>query len=223
MKNAALKIDPPRVTALRPAAPRLLEGTVARREGTGFVVRAEGTELHARRAVSCLVEPEVADRVLAGDVGGEVFVLAVLERQEGAPATLAHDGDLRIRLDRGRCEIEAQRGVGITSPADVSVVAATANLRAVDAGVAVSRLSLVGRLVQAEVEKVKLFGESLDTVVERTSQRVKRAYRIVEEMEQLRAGAVDYAARAVMRLHGKNTVVTSEEVVKVDANQIHMG
>ena len=39
---------------------------------------------------------------------------------------------------------------------------------------------------------------------------VKRSYRIVEEIEQLKAERVDYSAKQMMRLHGEHMVVTRQ-------------
>jgi hypothetical protein len=39
----------------------------------------------------------------------------------------------------------------------------------------------------------------------------------------VRAGQIDMQASRTLRLHAKNTLVTSKELVKVDAEQIHMG
>lgn len=204
--------------------PTMLDGHVLRIDKGRLVVRTERGDLTARRAVSCLVAPEASDRVLVAVVdGGECFVLAVLDRAEGAAATITHDGDLSIRVPGGKWSVSAQKGVSVTSAEGVSVVSGSVDVRTVDAAVGFQRLSAVGELAQAEIDKVKLFAKTFDSLLERASQRVKRSYRMVEELDQVRAHAVDYAARAMMRLHGKNTVMTSEEVVKVDANQIHVG
>ncbi len=50
-----------------------------------------------------------------------------------------------------------------------------------------------------------------------------RAYRFVEEMEHVRAGSIDYAARENVRFHGRNALVTAQQLVKMDGEQIHMG
>ncbi len=216
MKNLAVKHEP--------EAPITLDGTVVRCDARRCTVRTERGDPSARRAVSCLVAPVVDDRVLVAALdGGECFVLAVLERAEGAAATITHDGDLSIRLPDGKYAVTAQKGVAITTAEGVSVVSGSVDVRTVAASVGFRRLSVAGELAQAEIDKVKLFAKTFDSVLERASQRVKRSYRMVEELDQLRAHAVDYAAKTLMRLHGKNTVMTSEEVVKVDANQIHVG
>jgi hypothetical protein len=39
----------------------------------------------------------------------------------------------------------------------------------------------------------------------------------------VRAGQIDIQSSSTLRLHAKNTLVTSKELVKIDAEQIHMG
>ena len=218
MKNLALK----KITLDQGEAVQLV-GHVLEKGGQGLTVRTpRGTAL-AKRALSCLIEPERDDRVLVSTLGsGECFVLAVLEREAGAAATIVHDGDLNVRV-AGRYGVLSSDGVEITSAKDVQIVSASLDIKATEGNLVFERLSLLGRLAQAELDKVKLFAGSIDTLCERTMQRAKRAYRVIEEIDQVKAGAIDYAARTMTRLHGKNTVITSEELVKVDGNQIHMG
>ena len=203
----------------------VVEGWVTGTEARRFRVRtAEQGELVARRAVSCLVAPELGDRVLLAQLGGgDAFVLAVLEREEGASATLTHDGDLEVKLPEGRWSVVSRDGVGVTTSKDVSIVSAEVDVKTVDGRVAVERASLVARLAQVDLEQAKLFARRFDSILERCTERVKRSYRWVEELDQLKAHAVDWTSRTVMRLHGQNTVVTSEELVKMDGEQIHMG
>jgi transglutaminase/protease-like cytokinesis protein 3 len=60
-------------------------------------------------------------------------------------------------------------------------------------------------------------------VLERWSQKVKRAYRKVEQIDELRAQNIDYSADQTMSLHSENALVTAEGLVKVDGEQIHLG
>ncbi|MCZ7681708.1 MAG: DUF3540 domain-containing protein [Sandaracinaceae bacterium] len=57
--------------------------------------------------------------------------------------------------------------------------------------------------------------------LQRLSQRVKRAYRFVEEMDVTRAGSIDYRADDVASLRARHTVMAADEQVKVDGKQIH--
>jgi hypothetical protein len=199
-------------------------GTIVREEGPVYVVRTGSGDFRARRAVSCLVEPEVDDYVLvSGAPDGRAWVLAVLEREAGAGASITADGDLRIKLPAGRFAVAAQEGVDLLSGKDVNVVSGEVKVTAAEGSVTVGTLAYLGSFVRAEVEKVKLAASTFDSVLERFSQKVRRSYRIVEELDQLRAEQIDHAAKQNMSLRGRNTLVTAEELVKLDGEQIHLG
>lgn len=199
-------------------------GRVRRCDDKSFVVVTEAGELSCRRAVSCLVAPEIDDTVLvATATTGRAWVLAVLERDDTQKTRLEVDGDLDVRLRRGTFTVAAQEGVGIVSGSAVQVVAGRFNLNAVDGNVALQRLTYVGRFLRSEIEKVKSVASTLDSVLDRFSQRVKRSYRTVEELEQLKARQLDYKVDKTMSLRGGNTMVTAEKLVKVDGDQIHLG
>src|SRR5262249_10587279 len=155
--------------------------TVARLDGERFVVRTDSGEYGAKRAVSCLVEPIAGDFVLvAAHASGSSWVLAVLERETGAATTVSVAGDMNLRLKQGKFTVAAQEGVALVSGKDVNVVSTSVQVNAVEGQIALRRLSFVGNFVRAEIEKVKLVAQSLDSVLERFSQKVKRSYRTVE-------------------------------------------
>jgi Protein of unknown function (DUF3540) len=199
-------------------------GTVARIDGADFVIETDAGELRARRATSCLLEPAPGDLVLVALVSrGSSYVLAVLEREAGAPGHIVADGDLNITLGRGSLGVAAQGDVRLVSGREVSVVSGGLRVNAVDGSVVLERLSFLGTFFQAEIERAKLLGKSLDTLLERVSQRVKRSYRVVEESDHVRAESIDYAAKTSMSLHAQNTLLTAEELVKLEGEQIHLG
>ncbi len=74
-------------------------GVVVRTEGASVWVDDGDGVFEAKRAVSCLLEPVKGDLVLAA-VGedGISHVLSVLEREEGAPAHVAFDRDVVIKV-----------------------------------------------------------------------------------------------------------------------------
>lgn len=83
-------------------------------------------------------------------------------------------------------------------------------------------MGFFGRLLQAEVAKVALVAQEVDSVVTRLSQRAKRVFRFVEEIDQTRAGTVDIRAQSLLGL--RPTPVTRRgSSRKVDGEQIHIG
>jgi len=178
----------------------------------------------AKRALSCLIEPIAGDLVLIaiGDDGG-CHILAVLEREGREPAQVVLDRDMTVKLPKGRFTVAAQEGIDLATAQEVTVASARVSVTAAEGSVVLKRLAYLGSVVHAEVERVKHSGLTFDSVLERVTQRVKRSLRFVEEFDHVRAEQIDYSAKSNMHLRGQNAIVTAEELVKLDGEQIHLG
>lgn len=178
----------------------------------------------AKVAFSCLVAPAAGDRVLlATTMGGEAFVLAVLERTGDEPAVLTTDRDLALRAPKGRVRIASGEGVDVTTTGELNLVSRVLGVRAAEGTLSVDALAYVGKLADIGIDRAKgLFG-IVDQVAERVSQTVKRSYRFVEELDVTRAEQIDMRASANVNVRGKNAIVSAEQLVKMDAEQIHLG
>lgn len=202
-------------------------GRVLGIEARTLTIESGGRRYQAKRAVSCLVDPLVGDLVLVavGDDDGAGHVLAVLERPEAtrAGSTLSVEGDLTLKTATGRVQIAAQEGVDIVTAKDARVVAGSVTVSASQGSLMVEAISVVGSVLKAEVDRVKVVGRALDHVFDRFTQRVKASYRTVEELDRLRAKNIDHVAEGTMKVHAREAVVTADGLVKMDAEQIHLG
>src|SRR6185503_3484680 len=127
------------------------------REGGSFGVRTEAGEYRAKRAVSCLLEPEVGDTVaLLTTQAGVCYVTAVLEREAGATGRIVVDGDLEIQLPAGQFTVAAQESVNLLAAKEVSVVAGALRVNAREGNLVIERLALLGSIASAELEKIKV-------------------------------------------------------------------
>ena len=189
---------------------------------TPLRLRASGIEYEAQRAVSCLVAPRLGDEVYVALLADRrAFVLAVLERP--APGVeLAVEGDCTLRAS-GAMAITGRAGMSLVSGTSMDVVTGRFSLDAVTTSFASETVALVARTVSAELDKARVAARVVDGFFERVTQRAKRALRIVEEADQVRAGRIDYVAEASMTLNADNTVVTARQLVKVDGSQIQLG
>ena len=165
------------------------------------VALTSGGTCRATRALSCLVAPEPGDLVLVAMPGSSAvaYVLAVLEREEGAAVRMCVRSDAELRVE----------GTLLLSAVKITM---TAN------DLTVSSARALFELVRARVRL-----RTLDAVADRVLQRVKRAYRFIEESDHVRAGAIDYQARGTLALHAESTLVTAEGLTKLDASQIQLG
>ena len=109
------------------------------------------------------------------------------------------------------------------SAKDTALTSAQLSVNSVQAEVNIQQLSFFGNFLQGQIQKIKLIGQTCDSFFERVSQRVKRCYRRVEELDQLTAGQLNYRVKKLMSLRGKYSVLTAEEDVRIDADKILMG
>ncbi len=223
MQNLATKLDPSSAVTLAGHVIRI-DQTLDASKSRAFVVRIDHAEYRCQKAASCLLEPSVGDRVLLSACGdGSSYVLAVLEREDAERATLTIEGNLFLSLPSGSVSMVARDGITLASTTEVAIVAPRLDVKAVEGSVAIDRLAVVGTRLLAEIVNVKAVAETIDTLAERISQKAKRMYRFVEELDQLKAKHVDYSAERGLHLHGQNSLVTADELVKVDGEHIHMG
>ncbi len=198
-------------------------GTVTSLKNGRIVVCTPSGSYHARRATGCLLDPRADDVVeLALVQGGDCYVLTVLERAEGEPSRISVDGDLEFSAS-GRIRMAARAGIDLVSEGEMGVVAARLAVRVVEATAAFERLSALGKYLHSRFERVRSTSSTVDVVAERVTQTVERYYRFVGEVEQLRAERLDYQAAKTIRMHANSTVITADELVKLDGGQIHMG
>jgi len=177
---------------------------------SGFLVAPQdgGVSWHCPRAASCLLQPSTGDTVLvAGPHREHLYLIAVVTQADASQSHIVADGDLTIRSRRGRIALDAP----------------TLTLQAQRARLEIADMDYRGAEVRVTTLVARFVGRTLETVLDRLSVLTRSSFRLTEEVEQVRAGQIDMQASETLRLHAKNTLVTSKALVKVDAEQIHMG
>jgi len=198
-------------------------GELTQTDGGLMACTPSGT-YQLRRAVSCMIEPVAGDRVLvAPDGAGNAYVLAVLERASALPVRVVFEGDAEFVAPLGRISLAARDGIGLTSTHSIDLTSQDLRVQAVDAQFTLERSTFAGACLSACVDTIKLAATSFDAMMDRWTQRVRQSLRRVEELDQLKAGQIDHAARDTLALHGNNALVTAKKLVRVDGEQIHIG
>lgn len=183
-------------------------GRVLACDGTAITILRHGRQEAAQRAFSCLVEPAPGDLVLVGEAEGQAFILAVLARPGDAPmrvampdgATIGAPGDGRLAIDAGSIALRADSTDVTTRSLDVTAGRTAASL---------------GRL--------SLLAETIETLAQRIVGRFRRSIRIIEESEQLRAREIDQRASGHLQMRGDAVTMQGRALVKLRADQIHLG
>lgn len=182
-----------------------------------FVVEVDQRGLHCRKAVSCLLMPEIGDRVLVVNSDeNQLWILAVLERQQAdLPNHLCVTGDLHISAQEGKLVMSGTEQVAINSE-NLSVKAQTGNCH-------IDKMEYSGEQLSAWVSFTHLVGQNMESLWHTISQVSTSVFRKVKKTEHVQAGQIDLSAEDYARIHAKTTLVTSDNITKMDAEQIHVG
>ncbi|PRP91530.1 hypothetical protein ENSA5_54380 [Enhygromyxa salina] len=187
-----------------PAAPRTLDGrtrvgTVAAEDRRAWTLSVDdGSRLEAVRAASCLVRPELGDLVLyVAPTPTRAHIIAVLSPREDA-TTLAVDNELRLH-----------------APA-VTVRTGRARLVARELGV-------LATTIASKFERSTVVGAALDMVTDVFTQRARHSVRSVAGLDRQSAGTIDQRAEGELLVTAKRALVNGDELVKLDAKQLHLG
>ncbi|OZI72561.1 MULTISPECIES: DUF3540 domain-containing protein [Bordetella] len=202
-----------------------LIGTVTHRDEDGiFTVDCDGRTWHARQAASCLLAPREGDEVLiSGPDAARVYLIAVTRQADPRQASLETAGDMVLRSHSGNVALEAAGAVRLAGRDAVQVETGAFRLQATDAHFVAEKAKYTAAEVSATVGATRLIGKTYEAVMDRLSFLSRVTFRAAEEVEHVRAGSLDYRADKSARLHASYTMVTGENLVKVDAKQIHMG
>ncbi|RZL63931.1 MAG: DUF3540 domain-containing protein [Variovorax sp.] len=198
---------------------QLLGKLLAPRADGQFEVEGEkGATWLCRRAASCLLRPEVGDTVLlSGPDRFRLFLIAVIEQVDPRASCIEASGDLTLSsIGKGTVSIQSDSTLLLHG-------ARTLELRAEQAKCTVDEMQFTAKSADATVGHLRIIGKILESVTDRIFQMTRTALRLVDEVDQVRAGHLDHEAQDTVRIHGQHTVVTGKDLVKVDAAQIHMG
>ena len=191
--------------ARRPQPAEAIGGTwcvgILSLEAGGDCIVTSGTlRLHATRAASCLLAPASGDSVACLRIApDEVWIMAVLQREEGTANVLACDGDLKI-APSGALELQAARVALKTGTLDVTAQTTT---------LATDTADVVGRQLTLAGTTVKLVGSVLTSVMDRVQHFSRHYLRTTDGIDRVAATHVEVEAAQLMRLESEHALVNA--------------
>jgi len=189
------------------------------------VLTAYGTA-SAERAVSCLVQPRVGDTILLSmDMNGNNFILSVLKHacEDERDTALVFDGQVNVHVKNGDLSFTSDRNILLASGEELAAVGQNISIHAVKGDVSIGTLSFVGKFFESQVERVKNVADCVDTLCRQLTERLICSFRYVREEEEVQTGSTRYLVEDTLTMHSKNAVHMSEEIVTINAEQVHLG
>ncbi|MDQ5986641.1 MAG: hypothetical protein CSYNP_02371 [Syntrophus sp. SKADARSKE-3] len=208
----------PRVLKVKEYAQPYLEYGVVVEEGETFRLETSLGSYTALKAASCLLTPKQGDSVLAAfDAGGNCFILSVL-MQNPAPGRcneIILEGDANLHIRRGGITISADHEVSVASD-KFSVAARTGH------GV-FENCSFLGKSLFAEFGSIKAVAGKVENIFQQLTEKLIDAFRFVKDHEEIQTGSTRYLVDENLTMHSKNAMHVAEEIVTINAEQVHLG
>jgi len=177
-------------------------------EQEAMVTLANGEQIHAYQATSCLLAPVIGDTVLVYNGPDQSFMLSVLTREAAVTAEIGVAGARDVALKtKGRLALAAP---------DVQISARRMTI-------------LTDSLMQTGKKLVTNFSRSLETYVDKmlnartittTAQSRSSA---IKETETLKAGVLVQKIDTVATQNSEVSMITAEEDVRLDGKRVSVG
>lgn len=190
-------------------------GLVVACDDDGFTIASGSQRMRGRRAVSCLLEPCVGDTVAGLLVAPEeLWVVAVLQREDGVAHVLRCHGPTRLQVDGGALTLDAR---------ELAVAADRFSVHAATARFAVDDTQWIGQKLHFIGSTVKFVGAVFSTVFERVAHFSKSHVRTTEGIDRVQATHIECEAEQLARISGQHLLLNGQDLVKARGGQIHFG
>ena len=197
----------------------LSQGTVQSVDNDNLLVAGSFGLMHAQRAESCLLKPEVRDRVLIAELSdGSAWVLAVLKRKT-CEAELVLPSQTHLVTER----LALQTKETTISTSKLALHGENVELAGDAVAIKGHLLSLAGEVLLQGFTVIRSLARSLYERIGRRSARYNSVSCKVEELAEQKAGRIRVCAEQSYRLRAENADLAARSVMDIDAKQIKVG
>ena len=200
-------------------------GRVLADENGEYLVETNFGRAAAVKAFSCLVRPVDGDRVLVSLASsGPGHILAVVERAEvGRQTDLELTGPVKFQVRSGDLTVNADQDLILGCGRELSLASSKMTCQAEEAEATFLSLSFIGRVFSGQLERLSVAAETVENVFSRLTQRLKNVCRFVKDHEEVQTGSTRILVEDAITIHSKNALHMAEEIVTINAGQIHLG
>ncbi|MFA5182923.1 MAG: DUF3540 domain-containing protein [Syntrophales bacterium] len=210
---------------LEATQPSLEYCRVTSREGACFIVAGAFGKYRAETAVSCLLAPHVGDEVLTVFNGEkDCYILSVLKRQAEKVTSneLLFSGPVQMHVQDGGFNLSSAGTISFAAATELAMAAPKMTLHAGQAQATVERFSFLSSFFNGTVKEAKVVAGKVEHVFQRLTERLTNSCRFVTEHEEIQTGSTRYLVEENLTMHSKNAMHVAEELVSINAEQIHL-
>ena len=196
---------------------------IAVESNNAMVVNINGKSRRAKRAFSCLVDPQAGDLVICTEnANGMVYVLGIINRPVTQKMRLSFPADTDIQVNRGSLNIHSTDSVSIAATS-VNCFSKKVIHKSNEAIIAYDTVTARGKDLQASYKTVRLISNLINTMAHQVIDRFKGYIRSTEDHDMVKAGQITRTAEGLHIMDAEHTIMNSKKCTKIDGEKILMG
>ncbi len=173
-----------------------------------YVVTNSDISLKAKKAISCLIEPKMGDKVVLFMDDKEIYITTVLETKENATLEIVAKNDINIRSKNGDITLNAEQSI---------------NSFAQKANIVIEEVSVLSAIATLKADTISVIASVYQGLIDSVTLRYKTLNKSVDGHEEHQS----ISSRRVIKgsdIHQVDESITiAKGQVKIDAQQINMG
>ena len=196
---------------------------VTGRSGEWLLLGPPAPVARARRAESCLLDPERGDMVLlCHGQPGSAYIIAVLSRPRAADATLTVPARTTLRAAGGELRIEAAR-IGIDAAEALDLSSPELRASALRGDLSFERLHTCVAEVEARFGVVSTLARRISTTALRMVNKARDSFRWIGGVDETRAGRMRLRVDARLHVEAEHAELKARGRVHIDGEHIDLG
>lgn len=181
-----------------------LEGRVVSQSGAVFLVETNEERLEAKKAFSCVYEPQIGDIVALYKIEVAFFIVHILHREQTRNREVQINGKLSLVCD----ELDIKSG---------KVNGFVDSIKTV-----FSSMTYEGKLFKLVSEIFKSSGNSKESTYIEDVTKSDRSYKYVNGHEEIQCKSSRHLSEESRVVRAENLVMTAKEQVKIDGENINL-
>jgi len=198
-------------------------GVVQSTTDNNYIIKADCGIYTASRAFSCLLLPQIGDKIMCAFLDKQYYILAIIERPNEQHMALEFPADVSLRTQNGALNIHASKTVGINSADDINMTSKQLNVIAEKSLFNINSMMTVAKKSVAHIQTSQLFSKSIETIADRSVSSFKFVLKNVEGLDQTKAGEMISSIKNLFSLRSRQAAILAKKDIKIDAQRIHMG
>jgi hypothetical protein len=190
--------------------------TIQSIESGTFIILIGDVPLSAKKATSCLIEPELHDKVSVYFDEFNLYITNILDRYEDSNLKIIAKNGLDISTSNGNLNFSSDADIHINSKNTLYTFAKNAN-------VVISEVNFLADIVSITSKTLNLIVTTYKGIIDSFNMQNKSVIHYTDGHEEHSCDSSRKIVKNSDIKQVKNSILMAEDQVKIDAEQINMG